>query len=256
MFARNRLGLLLSVLATGTFGCMAVPDPDFAALESALVLRIGQAKRDEAGGAIDFTFELRNRGRESVSACLGMSRRVSYEANSRGGTSGTFVDHPGCVREFEIPPSGVMSWDENLKVSGLPRGPVEVEVTIEIVNPRRCQGGVGCTTLDVKSNQVQIRHSRKRRSSSGRHSSTWPSRQAPSRWGDHILRVRCPAGTTSFSAEARGKSPKLYIVSVGRMADLRGNHQAVHEEPPSRRMAVERASRLSRLCLAQALRTG
>lgn len=49
-----------------------------------------------------------------------------------------------------------MSWDETLDVSGLPEGPLEVEVSIEIVNPRRCQGWVGCTTLDVKSNQVQI----------------------------------------------------------------------------------------------------
>jgi hypothetical protein len=148
--------LLLSVPMIGTLGCMAMPDPEFAALESTLVLKIDQAKRHEAGDAIDFTFELKNRGSASVRACLGPSRSLSYEVASRGGTSSRFVDHPGCVRQFDILPSGVITWDETLEVSRLPEGPVTVEVSIEIVNPRRCQGAAGCTALNVKSNQVQI----------------------------------------------------------------------------------------------------
>lgn len=147
--------LLLAGLAVTVSGCEIRPDREFAALEKALTLNIAEAKRSASGGSVDFSFELTNRGSTSAKACLGPSRSVSYKGASSGGTGGTSVDHPGCMREFTIQPGGVMSWAETLEVPRLSQGRVEVEVSVQIVNPRRC-GGVGCPAIDLKSKQFEI----------------------------------------------------------------------------------------------------
>jgi hypothetical protein len=100
-----------------------MPDREFAALGSALALNVVAARRGAAGSA-DFSFELTNRGNASAKACLGPSRTVSYRSAASSGGSMTFVDHPGCTREFAIQSGGVMSWGEVLEVSRLPRGRV------------------------------------------------------------------------------------------------------------------------------------
>ena len=153
------LGLLLlsAGLALGVSGCEFMPDPEFAALESALTLRIVEAKRSASAGSVDFRFELRNRGSMSAKACFGPSRSVSYKASSSSATSGTFVDHPGCAREFTIQSGDEMSWDEAIEVPRLPHGRAEVEVSVQIVNPRRCGRWGICAAIDLKSNQFEIR---------------------------------------------------------------------------------------------------
>jgi hypothetical protein len=153
---RLRSLLLFAGLAVAGSGCWTVPDPEFAALESALTLSIVGAKRSASGGSGDFSFELTNRGSRSAKACLGPSRSVSYKVASSGGTSSTFVDHPGCTREFTIQPGGVMSWDETLEVPRLSQGHVEVEVSVQIVNPRRCGSWGNCAAIYLKSNPFEI----------------------------------------------------------------------------------------------------
>jgi hypothetical protein len=147
--------LLLAGLAVAVSGCQIMPDIEFVALEKALTLTIAEAKRTASGGSVDFSFELTNRGSTNAKACLGPSRSVSYKVASSGGTSSRFVDHPGCTREFTVQPGGVMSWAETLEVPRLSQGRVEVEVSVQIVNPRRC-GGWGCAAINLKSNQFEI----------------------------------------------------------------------------------------------------
>ena len=156
--ASNALGslLLFAGLAVAVSGCELMPDPEFAALEKALTLSIVGAKRSASGGSVDFRFELTNRGSTSAKACLGPSRSVSYKVSSSIGTSSTFVDHPGCMREFTIQSGGAMSWDEALEVPRLSQGLVEVEVSVQIVNPRRCGGWGSCATTDLRSNEFEI----------------------------------------------------------------------------------------------------
>jgi len=148
--------LLLVVLAAAVFGCEVVPDRAFAALEKALSVNIIKATRSASGGSIDFSFELANHGRTSATACLGPSRSVSYRVASLNGISDHTVDHPGCMREFTIQSGGVMLWTETLEVTRLPAGRVEVEVTVQIANPRRCGQSRACAVIDLKSNQFEI----------------------------------------------------------------------------------------------------
>jgi len=63
-------------------GCEAILDPDFAALESALVLSIVEASRKTSDDSAEFSFELRNPRSASAKACLGASRSVSYKVGS------------------------------------------------------------------------------------------------------------------------------------------------------------------------------
>jgi hypothetical protein len=144
--------LLFAGLAVSVSGCEIMQDPEFATLKSSLVLRIVEAKHSASGDSAEFSFELMNRGSTSANACLGPSRSVSYKVASSEGSSSTLVSHPGCTREFTIESGGSMSWAETLVVPRLS----EVEVTVEIANPRRC-GSLGCATIDLKSNQFEIR---------------------------------------------------------------------------------------------------
>ena len=147
--------LLLAWLSVAVSGCEVMPDREFAALEKALTLRIAEAKRSASGGSVDFSFELTNGGSTSAKACLGPSRTVSYEVASSSGTTSSFVNHPGCMREFTIQAGGVMAWAETLEVPRLSQGRVELEVDVQLVNPRRC-GSAGCTAFDLKSNRFEI----------------------------------------------------------------------------------------------------
>jgi hypothetical protein len=154
----RRLGALLLVagLTVAVSGCELMPDPEFTALETALTLSIVKATRGASGSSADFSFGLTNRGSTSATACLGPSRSVSYKVASSSGISSKFVDHPGCAREFTIQSGGVMSWDETLEVPRLSQGRVEVEVSVQIVNPRRCGSWGNCAAFDLKSNQFAI----------------------------------------------------------------------------------------------------
>jgi hypothetical protein len=154
----RRLGALFLVagVTVAVSACEFMPDPEFAALESALTLSIVEATRGASGRSADFSFELTNRGSTSATACLGPSRSVSYEGVSSIGISSTFVDHPGCAREFTIQSGGVMSWDETLELPRQSQGRVDVEVTVQIVNPRRCGSWGNCAVIELKSNQFAI----------------------------------------------------------------------------------------------------
>lgn len=146
----------LALLAVAASGCAVVPDREFSALEKVLALNVVEAKRSASAGSVDFGFELTNRGATPARACLGPSRSVSYEVASSSGTSSTFIDHPGCTREFAIHPGGVMSWAETLEVPRLSQGRVTLEVEVQIVNPRRCGSWGNCAAFNLKSNHLEI----------------------------------------------------------------------------------------------------
>lgn len=134
-----------------------MPDREFAALEKALTVDIADAKRNPSGVSVDFSFEMTNRGRTAAKGCLGPSRSVSYWwLPSSSGISSTFVDHPGCTREFTIEPGGVMSWVETLEMPKLSQGHVYLQADIQIVNPRRCGNWGECVAFDLTSNRFEL----------------------------------------------------------------------------------------------------
>lgn len=147
---------LYAGIAAAVSGCEIMPDPEFASLKGALTLSIVEAERSESGASADFTFRLANRGSTTAKACLGPSRSVSYKVASSSGISGSFVDHPGCTREFAIQPGGEMTWAETLEVPRLSEGRVHLQVDVQIVNPRRCGSWGNCAAFDLKSSQFEI----------------------------------------------------------------------------------------------------
>lgn len=94
--------MFVATFALGGSACSWIPapvDPELAALERSLTLQIASANRLHRSGAAEFTFKLSNHGTNVAKACLGPSRSVSYRSSGSSGTSGTFVDHPGCTKE-------------------------------------------------------------------------------------------------------------------------------------------------------------
>ena len=141
-----------------TFACIlsgvGCVDPELAALARSLKLEIAQADRVGLSEPVEFVFRLSSRGASVVEACLGPSRSVHYTSSGPQGTRATFVDHPGCEKEFTITPGSEITWQETLEVPHV-EGGVEVEVDVEIVNPRWC-GGLGCPATQLRSDSYRI----------------------------------------------------------------------------------------------------
>jgi hypothetical protein len=142
-------------LALAALGCDLLPDPQFAQIGDSLKLEIGKVERSQSGTSAEFLFTVTNRGVEAVNACLGPSRSVWYETSGPGGVSSTLVHHSGCMKEFTIEPGRDMTWSEVLDVPYLSEARVDVEIGVEVVNPRRC-GGVGCMSTRLRSNKVRV----------------------------------------------------------------------------------------------------
>jgi hypothetical protein len=132
-----------------------MPDAEFSRVQRALALTIVEARRSAVAGSVDFSFELKNGGSTPAIACLGPSRSVWYKAGSGSGVSSDLIDHPGCQREFAIQPGRTWAWSETLEVPTLSQG-IEVEVEVQIVNPRRCGNSGKCSVFAVRSNKVVI----------------------------------------------------------------------------------------------------
>lgn len=142
-------------LAIAASGCDWLPDPQFARVGDSLKLKIVKVSRSASGTSAEFVFTVSNGGRHAVNACLGPSRSVSVETSGPQATSFTFVNHPGCMREFTLEPGRDMTWSEVIDVPHLSETRVNVEVDVEVVNPRRC-GGAGCRSTRLKSNKQTI----------------------------------------------------------------------------------------------------
>jgi hypothetical protein len=138
-----------------------MPDPAFDALPEALALKMVDAKLNSSRSSIDFSFELANKGKSTASACLGPSRsvdyHVDYKGGSEGGSIGSYVDHPGCARQFAIEPGDTLSWAETIAIREMRQGRLEVKVDVQITNPNRCGSWGNCSAFDVTSNTFEIR---------------------------------------------------------------------------------------------------
>jgi hypothetical protein len=128
-------------------GCSLLPDPELAIYRRALVLELIGAKSTAAGSVV-VDLKLSHRGDRTIDACIGPSRSLS--ARSAGGSASSleFTHHAGCVRNFRLAPGGELVWPETFERFSKTSTDAKLEVSIEILNPRRC-GATGCsrTTL-------------------------------------------------------------------------------------------------------------
>jgi hypothetical protein len=154
-FVNAAIHVVILALALAASGCYLLPDRQFARIGDSLKLKIAKVNRSESGTSAEFVFAITNSGPHAVNACLGPSRSVSYKTSGFSGIRSNFVDHPGCMREFTIEPGRGMTWSEVIDVPHLSESPVDVEVEVEVVNPRRCSA-VGCTSATLKSNNQRI----------------------------------------------------------------------------------------------------
>jgi hypothetical protein len=141
----------LVALTLSTTTACEFDDPQLKVYEASLTLTIEHIDViDQISSEARIRLKLSNDSKETITACLGPSRTVSYQGSGTGGALMASVDHPGCMRAFTLGPARSMSWQEMLKIGSVGGGS-KIEVNVEIVNPKQC-GGWGCTATDVRSN--------------------------------------------------------------------------------------------------------
>jgi hypothetical protein len=144
------------ILALAASACDRVPDPQFGRIGNSLKLEIAKVTRSKDGTSAEFVFTVNNAGSGPVNACLGPVKRVSYDTSGPvGGMTFMSNSHPGCMREFTLEPGRGMTWSEAIEMAHLSETRVDVEVEVEVMNPRRC-GRFGCATTTLQSNKQRI----------------------------------------------------------------------------------------------------
>ena len=121
-----------------------MPDPELERYRRALVLELSGAKSTAAGSTIIVDLKLSNRGDRAIEACLGRSRSISVGSAS----SIEFTHHTGCGRNFRLAPGGEVVWPETFERLRETSKDVNLQVSIEVVNPRRC-GSTRCSGITL-----------------------------------------------------------------------------------------------------------
>jgi hypothetical protein len=109
-------------------------------------------------------FRVQNSGRHSIDACVGLARDIRIvaeddtQANEPIGISAQIVDPPVCRQRFRLAPGAHFEWDESTAVPGIVLGHANLEVDVQIVDPRHCNPSVGCPdTMLTASAPMEIR---------------------------------------------------------------------------------------------------
>lgn len=142
--------LVIGALASTGGACVSTYDAQLELYEQALQLTIETLELPMDAPEVEFSLRIANRGAQIVDACLGWSRAVSIQSEGRGGTSSRSVDHPGCVTPFSLEPGGELAWVEALKAPVASPGPARLEITIEVLNPKRCDA-FGCSSTKLRA---------------------------------------------------------------------------------------------------------
>ena len=109
------------------------------------------------GGRIELSLRLANESAHVVNACLGPSRGVSVQFEDSSRSDSTGVDHPDCIRRFDLRPAAAFVWLETMEFPAAPSGPGVIEVTVEVLDPEHCSS-IGCPATVVRASRtVMIR---------------------------------------------------------------------------------------------------
>jgi hypothetical protein len=143
--------LALAVLVTSvTVGCELV-DPELETYRRSLSLEVIGWKRVASGIALEL--RVSNKGTRSIDACVGPGRFVTVKSKAGSGSQAEMVHHPGCVKNFRLAPAGEFVWGEVVEMTSeaFSAALEEIEVTVQILNPRRCNGWTGCSGTDLRA---------------------------------------------------------------------------------------------------------
>jgi len=150
---RSLAALALASLAIGSSGCAARTEQARRALSSYredLTLSLVIPPTVVVGQEIPLQFRMQNVGRRSIDGCVGLARNVRIvpdndtDGDEPIGVSSASLDPPGCRQRFRLAPGAHFDWNETAKAPGFLRGPIGLEVDVQIVDPRRCHPDVGC----------------------------------------------------------------------------------------------------------------
>lgn len=102
------------------------------------------------GREIPLRFRVQNSGQRAIEACVGPARNVRIlpendtDGNEPIAVSEDVVEPPVCQQRFRLAPGARFEWNDTTTVPGIVRGPVSLEVDVQIVDPRHCDPSMGC----------------------------------------------------------------------------------------------------------------
>ena len=102
------------------------------------------------------TYRLLNTYSEPIAACIGVSNHYTFFGPAGVAQRlGPVVDHPYCVRPFNLEPHDTLVWTDTATV--LPAGPGKTRffAHLHIVHPKDCDI-YGCYDIHLKSTPVEI----------------------------------------------------------------------------------------------------
>ena len=150
---RSVAALALATLAIGSSACAARAEHARRVLSQFrqdLTLSVAVPPNVVVGSEIPLRFRVQNSGQRAIDACVGPARNVRIipdndtDGNEPIGISEDIVERPVCQQRFRLAAGAHFEWNETTKVPGIVRGPVSLEVDVQIVDPRRCDTSLGC----------------------------------------------------------------------------------------------------------------
>lgn len=149
------IALTLGVVANLP-GC-ATAAPAAPKYEEKLDLSLKLEKSDFATGEITLaTLTLRNVSTTAVAACVGEAKGYNISGTRKSTGRSNTVDHPGCIRRFEMSPGQAIEWTEPIEILDVGEGPGKLNAWIQVVDPNHCDKNYGCDFSHISSRFVAV----------------------------------------------------------------------------------------------------
>ena len=116
-----------------------------------------QIRRDDVAVPPAICRALRLRGGETIEACIGEGWAF-YVFGSEMDNQGEIqvADHPSCIRPFSLAAGEAIRWAKTVQVPRVSAGQGSLNGSIQLVDPRMCNGRHGCYAESISSEIVIV----------------------------------------------------------------------------------------------------
>jgi hypothetical protein len=106
---------------------------------------------------MELNYELMNTGDKTIEACIGEGWAF-YVFGSEMDNQGEIqvADHPSCIRPFSLAAGEAIRWAKTVQVPRVSAGQGSLNGSIQLVDPRMCNGRHGCYAESISSEIVIV----------------------------------------------------------------------------------------------------
>lgn len=149
--------IVLAVAVVADLSGCATAVPGVPKYEEKLDLSLKLERSDFATGEVaTATLTLRNVSTAAVAGCVGEAKGYNISGTRKSTGRSNTVDHPGCLRRFELAPGQVLEWTEPVEILDVGEGPGRLNAWIQVVDPEHCDKNHGCDFSHISSRFVAV----------------------------------------------------------------------------------------------------